>query len=603
MTILPSQAEGQFAYNGFNFPPAVRTKCAISPVQDSTGRITKYVRYQITAEFIVYLGLDSKLSDGSDNDDAIFPDTADTIDGIDGADGMDQLRHLLTRQGKELIFNNKGLGAKVEVNTSNSEKELMYGPVPELLQWEPIASNKAARVVWQCSFALRDCGTSTKSSNPIEDQGYEVTYSIDAYGHTTRTVSGYLMITNYLVSSGTSGTSVYPNASADEYRHKIKVALPLGFQRVRQDYKISKDQRTLTYTIVDKEHSSELPVPSGVIDLQVNHTISSSGKLLNQTWDVAVSGSFTMAAGFDKALAYQAFLAIVRSRWEAAKKYAKLPGESKESDNRILIPRKLTINDSIYDRSISFSMNWTMYTTLKTVNRAGGLFLKPDKAYTWQGYKADMTKARGAWSSRGHKNLRHKASSSKVSSLCAPNAYIPPISDLFNEKSIADTYTVFGVSCPAKKDSWTFFMPRVMSKVKTNNISIPVTGGLAKWADKFKQLSATSDIKDGAKFTEQVSPGGNKRIVNHTRSLPVNTIAFYGTVERIGFKIPKPSLKSYGGAPATPIGEMRWSHNFMGKAGECNIYQAFWYQEYQLETTPEGEEIIPSDEFKGIPQS
>ena len=95
---------------------------------------------------------------------------------------------------------------------------------------------------------------------------FEVTYSIDVAGMTTRTIVGTIEIPAHRQDRS-------PSDIADEYRERLVLAVPSGFRRTQQTFSISRDNRTLDFVIVDTEHASENAFPPGVVDADVHYTV------------------------------------------------------------------------------------------------------------------------------------------------------------------------------------------------------------------------------------------------------------------------------------------------------------------------------------------
>jgi len=53
---------GELFYNGFRFPPAISATVNQAAIRDSSDRFTKYRRYTLRVEFIVYPGVDKDIA-------------------------------------------------------------------------------------------------------------------------------------------------------------------------------------------------------------------------------------------------------------------------------------------------------------------------------------------------------------------------------------------------------------------------------------------------------------------------------------------------------------------------------------------------------------
>ena len=139
---------GVLQYGGFRFPNAIKARIAARPVDDSTSRFIKYVVHRVEIETVLYPGVDEH------SPSPFFPASTDSADGLNNADAMDGVRRVLSTRGLELTFDGKGYGG-FSINTS--DQDVLAGPNPEILIWEPIGDNFAVRIVWGVEVTLSRC--------------------------------------------------------------------------------------------------------------------------------------------------------------------------------------------------------------------------------------------------------------------------------------------------------------------------------------------------------------------------------------------------------------------------------------------------------------
>lgn len=428
---------GDIVYNDVHFPAATASSVRMEPVYDRSERGLMYVKYGIRVEFIVHLqDLDSIIpvsrsglagdswesNSPTRNSGQVTQNSAYTHRnsqpvstssfqkigrGIDHT--MAYLRRRLLQPGRELLISGLGLGPDLNINQIpyDPDRGLMdvaWGPKPRLLNWEPIGSNSAARVVWECEVGLVECeeitswqkermppnfanlnrGTGAQFPAEILQVVYNETWDINPEGLTTKTYDAIIKIRGY-VDTQTFYTNVIK--SADQYRLWFEPKLQKGFKRTRR-YRLNDDKSELLITITDVEIDSDWAYPPGITKLNCDYTISSKltgggagslnagGAFTN--WKATLNGSMTLAKGSHpihrKLYPYYIMLTIIRSRFFLSGWHAN-QGASADgimssghggSDNQIIseqnkvqnIPLSFSVTEDIFGREFSFQFSW-----------------------------------------------------------------------------------------------------------------------------------------------------------------------------------------------------------------------------------------------------
>lgn len=364
---------GQFEFRGY-----VKTSLNGQTIYAEDGITAKYVRYVLEAEFILTKELVNTVESEFNPE---YPEEQPT-DSVDVA--MDKIRFQLTRPHCRLVFWHHGagiilnvLGQSETVESEDSEYKyknhlwfnLLEGPFPEIVQWEPVGLNNAVRCRWRCVFNLpvnetiqnaawlTDEDISSESRmyaglQPIEsiinswfrtiftdsevgDIGAagavlgnyvlsiteEHEFDVSEEGTVVSTLSGVIEFT----SSGSRFLTRNGNPSAvprliQLMTHYFEPLHPVGFSR-SQKYKLRKDKRSLEYVITDRELQSDNPLMPNIIKADVTHSVSSdilsdnltsgSGFL---TWATTFEGTITVAPGKWKGWAWIAMMCIVNQR-------------------------------------------------------------------------------------------------------------------------------------------------------------------------------------------------------------------------------------------------------------------------------------------------
>ncbi len=313
---------GTFSYNGISFTAGYSSKISAKVVPTGDNRATAFVEYTLTVD-----GYITATPGGGSSTDAT----------------LTAMRQALTQPAGLLVYTSKGFG-DLSVNGNSPRQDVQFGPWPSLLEWVPIGNDQAAKVTWECVVRVAECQggdntLSTFSRSRFVEYVYGVDYDIDADGFTTATTSGYIVIP---MTRPTQGARVPPN-SVDLYRTSLQSAVPVGFQRDHQTFKLSKDRRRLDFTLVDKEIPTALP--AGCTKIDARHTVTSGAGVqsgANVLWDVTIEATITLARGRPKTDAFAAFLLILRSRTAGVQSP--------------LIPMKIEVDEDIFGRTSHFSI-------------------------------------------------------------------------------------------------------------------------------------------------------------------------------------------------------------------------------------------------------
>ena len=463
---IPHRADyGIVKYNEFVFPPALNATARLEPIYDDSRRGLMYVKYQIRIEFIICLDDVGEIGESSPESSVYKPDTDNPSSNADGPTSghasmtkgtidpqIAYLRRRLMQPGRHLVIRDVGLGYDLNVNDpgqpTSDLHDVAWGPKPINLTWESIASNRAARVVWEVEVALPECeeyGSRTKEGMPsvfnVPESGgalpveitqivYNQSWDIDVYGKTTKQYQAILQIRGYVNTSDL--TSVL--RSSDEYRRYFEPPIKNGYIRNRS-YALNDDKTRLTINITDSQHSSDFPLPPGTPEIDVDYSISSgikgssvfaSGTTYTgwQIWQAKLSGRMTLAKGFNpkyrRIYPYYIFLLIIRSRFTFIQS-----GASDDTSNYettydqyggghydpnatrgkgiVSLPVSLELGESVFGMEFTFNFQWEV---LNLAGRAAPFFLRfgcppnvymenqnqpnPPQNWTWNLWKDSM---------------------------------------------------------------------------------------------------------------------------------------------------------------------------------------------------------------------
>lgn len=580
---------GTLYYNGFFFPDAIDASVAIANIPDTTNRYTAYLEYSISVTFVVFPGVDKKFEGrqtpgGSGSYVPLFPD-GDSID-----DGMQKLRRRLNQQGGHLQFTEKGLGTDLIISPnelSGQHHDISFGPVPTSTNVDPIAANKAAKVSWECVFRIPDCDNRSVAAR-IGDFNYSIVWAINEEGLTSRTISGLIVAKTFRVGKRLS-------SHADTLRDRIQFPVPLQFIRQSQNFTLSEDRRELRFSIVDQQSGSDSPLYPGTIRPQISMAISSppgSKAIKSDEWRITISGNIRVAKGTPKWFAWVAFLHVVKSRMDEAKKHARVNREKKDrtspndrgnSKQDVMLITSFNATEEIFDRGMSFSVSYMLFCSIGTIFQASGMWQKVPGS-TWETYRASMSSVGGAWGPRGNAGLKHSKEADVLMSFC-DDTQPPVLTDDPNSQNQNVIHTLFGTNCPSREQSWIMYSSRVELIEDSNRyVHYPIGGSDNLSPGELLPDSVGTNIGN-------YSSSSTKTPRYFTRGNAYYRVRFSGIAVRIGFEIPRPALLQYGGRTARQIGKMHVQNGVWKSVDNCKVYLAKWTGEYILDGPPEGKLI------------
>lgn len=408
-TTGPSQLPdpGKMSYNGCTFSPLFETTVSGSVVKDNAGRTTKLMDYTITADGYVTL-LEAELS---------INDTTTT------------LRNLLTQQGGALIYQGRGIDLVVNGGSTNpalARTDVAWGPVPELLEFQPLGGGRAAKVKWVVKTRLYQGPAAPGNllfGMGILQFNYETTVSYGDDGYSSLSMRGTVEVPMTRTPSQATRTLT---RTVDDARALIDTQLLNGidlsrFRVVRRNYSVSRDKRTLEFDVsVEEKPYMDLPPDCTVArgTYSVRPARAGMGMVL---WLCTLRATYTVRADKPRRTAWLRFLALLRLRMNASVD-GNMPktgggGTSNPTTRGILadlsifsavasavlssgsvppsppVPapppgksRSAWLIDFSFDeglyldsKTVSFSATWRLVTTLSHILLASGLWKKIDE--------------------------------------------------------------------------------------------------------------------------------------------------------------------------------------------------------------------------------
>lgn len=411
------QDVGLLSYNGCKFSPLFETRLVGTAVKDGAARTVKLVDYLLTADGYVTL-----------------PDGANDISPT-----MANLRTLLTAQSGQLTYT--GRGADIVINPFGGQPgtfDVAWGPVPELIDFQPLGAGRSAKVQWQVKFRIPEIKAAqvnnlkTKLGEtialtpeiPLLQFVYDAAVSYSEDHFSSISVTGTLEIAlNRQTSQGTRTVAHTADAYRPEIARRIMAGVDLSrFRVTKRDFNTSRDKRTLEWSF-SLEELPYMKLPVGCTVARGNYSVrparSGAGLVL---WLCALRSTYTVRSDYTRRSAWFNFLALLRLRMNQSQRAPDFkdqnPQRGRGGDNdlerriiqgNIAALRMTAIGDALLDsvkdsgkslkeilegpkcvlidlsydegmyldsKTISFSATWRLVTTLSHILLASGLWTK-----------------------------------------------------------------------------------------------------------------------------------------------------------------------------------------------------------------------------------
>jgi hypothetical protein len=525
-------------YNGYTFNDYTHVTVDAEMVYDDAGRTVLYHRYRLHVETTIY---------------------AEAGDSNVGRH-FQRIRQLLSKSGQELIIEHDGFGPKLNVNGLSNVSDVLWGPKPRMLKWEPIGAENAVFVTWECEFHLPTCeGTGYVHFKGLATLNYSISWSIVS-GYTTRTITGYLQI----AMTRDGGGTLLPD-TADRYREFVVIPRPPNFERTTT-WSLSLDKTRADFSIVDTEINSPHPYPPGVTAIRANHRVGWSRRAL-ATLPNVISANVTLAPGQPRSRAWEIFRLICADRINIA------------SQGRKVFLESLDVDEALYDHSISFSLSYRLYfghgqSAIGEIFTATGLFTKPYGDWVQNSAIRDQFETH-----RGLANMAHDKTTDQIVDLCTTDiassnrqAYAyPPYTN--------STYMRFCNEKPQPYESWLRF-EGALTSIEDN----PAAQQISIGKDDLRRKDFNPS--DPAGTIGDTDAGAN--IKRYVEEAPAGMVfEWMGYAERVGYDIPRPNKLTFGNKTLVRHGEGVFRKKFVGTFFCQPLYAASWKLRYVVEERPE----------------
>lgn len=408
-TTLPDV--GEITYNGVDFSPLFTSQISGNCVKDEATRTTKYMEYT--------LSVDGYVTVNADDDDI--------------AKSMQELATALTAQGGELIY--KGRGFDLIVNPPNNviapgavivgRQDVVWGPVPELLEFQPLGGGNSAKIKWQCKVRVTEIskgkGFTTREGLTVNllQFNYETSVIYGEDGYSAMSVRGTAEIPMTRPTQKDRNLTL----TADNLRNQIDLRIMKGidlerFRVVNRTFNVSRDKRILEWDIrIEEKPYMDLP-PACTIARGTEDVRPAKAGMGLCLWLCTLRVTYTVAKGTQRRVAWLFFLDLLRERMKASR-FSLVPNfkqPAKDNDNlgrqaaraglgallnlgALDVAKKIAaeqekeladikkrtvwlidfnISEGIYldSKSITFSATWRLTTTFSHILLASGIWRK-----------------------------------------------------------------------------------------------------------------------------------------------------------------------------------------------------------------------------------
>ncbi|MEM4360031.1 MAG: hypothetical protein QXT45_05845 [Candidatus Bilamarchaeaceae archaeon] len=393
---------GYIEYNGFVFSgPRFRWTISVQPKMSEDGRTTIGNVYRLMVRYIA--------TDDQDGVSAFIHDSPQK--SMWAARGvLQEARTRLTKNGRCLVIYNMGFDISVNcpgMNTVYNVWDTNYGPKCVDLQIRPIGNGLCSQLDWTCEWIIPECVVEPGTGHPdhktsgitdtgnlsnigfpftnpalhdyVESFSMTVGFSIDMYGLTSRVVSGNVVIPLNRASATGDGSETDLITVADHIRELIAPPIPVGFRRVRQEWNVSADCKSLSFTITDEELADRWPYPPGIVRLDLRHSVQ-----VDQVATVGdshvrcnISGAIEIAKGYDLEIAFYRVILLAQSRIDRAIEANKVAAGPNDQ-SRVMVT-SISITEKLFGGiGVEFSIDYLIMKAVSALRlgivNATGLF-------------------------------------------------------------------------------------------------------------------------------------------------------------------------------------------------------------------------------------
>lgn len=306
---------GTLSYNTVTFSSLYHTKVSGRWVKDAANRTVRYFEINLEATGVVTRST---------------PPAANVTTTDQALTGM---LLLLNQQAGRLEYSGRGFGSKVVINDPNGTFfDVAWGPVPEVLDFQPLGNASSAYVTWRVTARLNEYPATTSLATKLTNAGAiiqltvenDVTYDDEGYSTLSKRGTLEIPLTRATPETRSSSTTV------DDYRASAIQLLfsdidLTRFRVTRRHFSMSRDRRTMDFDI-QVEEIPPMGDPPGATNARGRFTVRpahTGGKGIVAgfaQWLCSLSITYVIRRDLPRRVAYLAFVYMVWYRMQFSRK-------------------------------------------------------------------------------------------------------------------------------------------------------------------------------------------------------------------------------------------------------------------------------------------
>lgn len=628
----------RISYGGYTFSELVKTSVEITPVLNTAKTTIKYLKQTFTIEAIISSRGTTMIAPNNAvsnefpiyssefnnrlNDSAISCDEDSTDTTLDGIKATLMTPHL------SFYFQGKGYGDKENYSSADNPtgalddkvRDVLFGPMPKMLSWEPIANNKFARIVWKVEIhrkpACRIARHTYAGINLIELWS-TTKVSINASGYQTITRRGEIEIPAH----NTYSKKLKGGELLQKYRQIVESSLLTawggegpaysGFHLASQDYDFSEDHTKCSFTLSWKEVESPNPLPEGVKDIEVRHRTRSelygSKWMKNfKTWRNDFSAKIILFPRQAPVRAWTIFTRLLNERLDQA-----IDQDIDNNGNRIIrIPLILSINieESLFSHEYKFDVSWGITSNPTSLFLDNGMFGNVDNPDLGLDEKWRMwtISARLVQNSYGAYPVEQKDISINLGWCETYGSAIESSSYGYSLRGMSSAFMeqIYNFRCPPEAASYIEFQN---SFVQNDNVDISYWQRYRTDTQRAPEDPAVDNRRRIQVSTELDNGQVETDYVIQDKGRDTFSITMRGYAIRMGGPTQPPVIFKVGGKKVVKsemgarLGDFV-STSMIGQYGNCPIYLTVWQVSYTIKGKPEGD-VETNIETSGKPNA
>ena len=538
----------------------------------------------------------------------VHPDNLGLTGRTSTDDALNLIRSELEKVGQTFVYEDKGFGSftvGAQGNHTSIEPvgDVMFGPMPVRLVFEPFGQGKAARINWTVQVTVRPfCGETVESILGLEFWSSS-SVKINQFGYQTLTRKGLLEIP-----SNRDVNNDIADRASDVYKLFLDNLLsPSSMEgyHLESSYDFSPDGRQLTFELIYTEIESPNAYPLGVESIQCSHSVNSS--LLEsdplqgsafRSWKNEMSCTVQLRPGIHSIRAWEVFAAIISDRLNQSVtvEFENIDGEDIVTRVRVPIILSMKLKEELFSHSATFSVTWIAFTqTIADIFNRSGLFkpyINPNE--TWNDWVVDMRN--GVQNLDGAFPLTSLGETTNIYSFCN-NGVEPAIPDTTRGVITVQVPAIFDPQCPPPESSWLDYQ----NKCELESYSARTVHRRFKEAADITRDETGS--LDPAPFDESTSVSQEYDTVSNENDHLVQDFGtdkhvarLKGYAVRIGRPTEAPRLGTVGGRRAIINGDKsKVSSIVLSSNNVCPVHVTQWDLYYDVLGYPDGDIVSTTE--------